>query len=457
MGRTQREVPIVRLRLKYPKEYDYERKYILYYECSILGNVIRKDTGYRVRVKDWNENGNAKNGEFRASYGIDYKSDNIKIINGLSKFNSLIKDYAEKHPGKLNKDRVHSILFEEASTRNDEGNDFVDYVKTDLQYRKNANKIKHSRYENGISSMNIFQEFLRSQHKGTYKDDSIYLGEISAGLIDEYIDYRIRIKGNSIATINHSLTPIIHACESAKDNGLITDKQFASIKGKRLVEDGISIDDEGFDGKYLTKVDLQKLVDYYNQDKEIRRKEYIEMFLFAFHAGGMRIVDVMTLKWKHIDFEKQELRKALVKTLKTQKRRHIVPLTEAAMKILRKWKEKRGDSVFVFDLLKDDFDITQSEQLYRVRNSVDRKVNQSLKVVGNAMELPFTLTFHKARHSFAINALNDDEHPLDMYQVSRLLGHASTETTEKVYAEYVHDTLKDKLESLNFNFIPKLE
>lgn len=458
MGRTKREMPVGRLRLKYPsKDYDLNKEYTLYYEYSINGAVIRKDTGIRVRVKDWNENGNARKGELRPGYGAEYKRINSLIIAGLSKYDSLIAEYVSKHPGELNKTIVHSILFDEPITRDDQGQDFVDYVKMDLQYRLNANKIKYSRYENGLSSMNIFQEFLRSQQRGTYKEDSIYLGEITGDLLDEFIDYRKRIKNNSNATINHSLTPIIIACSRARDNGFITDKQYASIKDKRLVEDGISIDDTGFDGKYLTKSDLKKLVAFYESDKEIRRREYVEMFLFAFHAGGMRIVDVMTLQWANVDFNKMEIKKALVKTVKNQKQRHVIPMTEPVARILRKWQKMGRTKKFVFDLLpSDDFDITDASALYRARNSVDRKVNQALKVVGFAIGLPFSLTFHAARHSFAINALNDEKHPLDMYQVSRLLGHSSTEVTEKVYAEFVSYTLQDKMKALNFNFIPNL-
>ena len=58
--------------------------------------------------------------------------------------------------------------------------------------------------------------------------------------------------------------------------------------------------------------------------------------------------------------------------------------------------------------------------------------------------------------AFAINALNNEEHPLDMYQVSRLLGHASTETTEKVYADYITSTLREKMTDLGFDFLPEL-
>ena len=108
-------------------------------------------------------------------------------------------------------------------------------------------------------------------------------------------------------------------------------------------------------------------------------------------------------------------------------------------------------------MIGDDVDISNQENLYQIRNSVTKKVNQALAVVGEKMKLSFPLTFHTARHSFAINALNDDENPLDMYQVSRLLGHSSTEVTEKVYADYTKENLVEKLGSLNFNFLPKFD
>ena len=38
------------------------------------------------------------------------------------------------------------------------------------------------------------------------------------------------------------------------------------------------------------------------------------MFFFAFHACGLRVVDVMTLQWGHVNFEKKELRKIMIKT-----------------------------------------------------------------------------------------------------------------------------------------------
>ena len=60
--------------------------------------------------------------------------------------------------------------------------------------------------------MNIFQTFLRATRQGTYRSDSIYVGDMTPELLDSYISWRREIKQNSDATINHSLTPILKAC-----------------------------------------------------------------------------------------------------------------------------------------------------------------------------------------------------------------------------------------------------
>lgn len=166
-----------------------------------------------------------------------------------------------------------------------------------------------------------------------------------------------------------------------------------------------------------------------------------DMFLFAFHACGLRVVDVMTLQWSNIDFNRKELRKIMIKTGK----RHIIPLTDPAIGILNIWKEKRGDSRYVFDLVKDNLDIDNDEALYKARNNATKCINQSLTVVGEALSLKFPLTMHVARHTFAVFALNKG---LSMSVVSRLLGHGSTDITEKVYARFLPETLSSEVARL---------
>lgn len=456
MGRHRREYPLGKLRLKYPKQnYDKQKPYTLYYEYTWLDDApIRKDTGLRVKVADWNEKGNSGKGELRPSFGPDYRRQNTNLTDALSKYNSVLQEYSLKHPHQMTSEIIRSILFDAPLTRQDEGKDFVEYVMENLNSRLIRNKIGKSRYENGVSGMKIFREYLVSQHKGTYKDDSIYLGEISEKLINGYIEYRRQVKKNADATINHSLTPIIQACEKAKDEGLIESKVFSAIKDSRVVE-APNLDEDRFDGKAkLTKDELQKLVNFYNIDTEERRKEYIEMFLFAFHAGGMRPIDVMTLTWSNVNFEKRELRKILIKTSKGRNPRHTIPLNGAAISILKKWKERNRRQKFVFDILDDSFDVNDENTLYYARNSGERKINQALSVVGEKIGLNIRLTFKVARHTFATLALSDG---MSISVVSRLLGHSSTDTTEAYYAEYLPKKLDEELNRLGYDFVPDLK
>ena len=128
--RTKRDFPTGKLRLIYPvSSFDANKKYALNFEYSFDGAIIRKDTGYRVRVKDWNKDGNEKKGALRSSYGVDYISDNSKLITTLFKYDSEITAYVLKYPGMLSKRIIQAILNGVPVTRDDDGLDFVEYVK----------------------------------------------------------------------------------------------------------------------------------------------------------------------------------------------------------------------------------------------------------------------------------------------------------------------------------------
>ncbi len=390
---------------------------------------------------------NKGRGGVKSSYGPEANRINGVLLNRVDRIDGLLAEYSQKFPNQITTQLINDFLADKPVIREDKGKDFVEFAIERLNSDYSRNRIGRSRYMNGKSGMNMFQEFLRSTKRGTYKPDSIYIGEISVELIDEYITWRRDIKKNGDATINHSLTPILKACAYATELRMIDVAINTRIQDMRIAPKvSLSIDEKEFDGKSLTQDEFLKLLEFYKNDKEPRRKEFIEMFLFAFHACGLRIVDVMTLQWGHLDLEKKELRKVMVKTNK----RHVIPLSDSAIEILRKWKEKRPDSKYVFNLVKDDLDIDDEEELYRARNSATKCINQSLNVVGEKLELKFSLTMHVARHTFAVLALNKG---LSMTVVSRLLGHASTDVTEKVYAKFLPETLSAEMGRLRPDLI----
>ena len=399
-----------------------------------------------VRLGDWNEKANKGRGGVRASYGPEANRVNSLLLARADKVDGLLAEYQQKHPNQITAQVIADFLADKPVIREDKGKDFVEFALERLESDYSRNRIGRSRYENGRSGMNIFQIFLRATNKGTYRPDSIYVGEISVELIDEYIKWRREVKQNSNATINHALTPILKACAYAAELKMIDHTINARIQDMRISPKlSLSDEDSEFDGKSLTKEQMLSLLEYYNTCPEPRRKEFLEMFFFAFHACGLRVVDVMTLQWKHIDFARKELRKIMIKTNK----RHVIPLTEPALNILRRWQEKRAGCRYVFDLVKDDLNLDDAEALYKARNNATKCINQSLAVVGEQIGLPFSLSMHVARHSFAVFALNKG---LSMSVVSRLLGHSSTDVTEKVYARFLPETLSNEVARLTDDF-----
>ena len=114
------------------------------------------------------------------------------------------------------------------------------------------------------------------------------------------------------------------------------------------------------------------------------------------------------------------------------------------------WQEKRAGCRYVFNLVKDDLNLDDAEALYKARNNATKCINQSLAVVGEQVGLPFSLSMHVARHSFAVFTLNKG---LSMSVVSRLLGHSSTDITEKVYARFLPETLSAEVAKLSGELI----
>lgn len=441
MAKTKRNFPTAKFFLKYPKNYSNDTLYPIYIQYTWNRNVLKKTTEIKCRVCDWNQKGFNGRGELKSTYKGDYQRDNHFLQKMLTDMDAQMSLYAQQHPNAMSTDVVRDILQGKPLTRKDRGIDFIEYALEIVKSEYSLKKIGISVRKNYISNLSMFSEFLVTKKKSNCGDRSIYIGDITKSLIDKYIDWRREVKNNSDITINKTLTIISKTIRCAADDGLIDRSVANQIIDTRIAIKPNLEEDDDFCEKYLTDEQIALLMEYYKSCNEKRRKEYLEMFFFAYYACGLRVVDVMTLRWNDIDFKKNELKKVLIKTSK----RHVIPLIQPAIDILNKWKDRY--KVYVFGLLDDDFKLSDDEKLYNKRNTITQSINQSLKVVGETLNFDFPLTMHVARHSFAVYALNNQ---IDMSVVSRLLGHSSSVVTERVYAKFLPQTLSDEVSKLHF-------
>ena len=324
----------------------------------------------------------------------------------------------------------------------------VDFVQFVLDYNEEEyriGKVTYSIWVNVQSYMKKFKEFLqRTKHIHTSPDNLLYCRDITVDLIRDYILWRKDI-GNSNATINHSLTPIFKALKKCYREGWVERETYDEITELYLPANGNELgEDKRIE--YLTIDQLKALKEAAANARYDRTRDFVDMFMFSFFCGGLRVSDIISLRWEEVDIENMMVRHYQVKNHSRKAQLLTIPMAKGAVKILDRWKGRNEN--FVFGLLDDEFDLTDEEKFQNIKQSRTRTIHQSLAALGEKIGLPFKLHIHCARHSFGTNGLNNGG---DIKTISALMGHSSVLVTEKVYATILPETLqKNVQEFLDF-------
>ena len=113
------------------------------------------------------------------------------------------------------------------------------------------------------------------------------------------------------------LTPLFKAVSYAKDNELLSIKVASTITSSYFDLKQRKYRSEVEDGNihYLTPEQLNAFINLYDKVLQDRTREIMDMFLFSFHACGLRVSDIITLEWSHIDWKACEIGKNLFLSL----------------------------------------------------------------------------------------------------------------------------------------------
>ena len=316
---------------------------------------------------------------------------------------------------------------------------FIPFVLEHNEGLYKTDKIGVSVWMNVKSYMNKFDKFLRTiKRLNTNENNILYCRDIDVDLIRDYIVWRKEVEGNANATINKALSPIIKTVKVCCRKGWISREECEEISDLYLNDEGKSVDDS-IEKEFLTIEQLRKFKEVVRVAKYERTREIADMFLFACFAG-LRLSDLMTLKWSDIDMEKNMISHMQYKGHNRKAKMLYIPLNDISRDILDRWNGRYEE--FVFGLLPSGYDLSDDAAFLKVKNTREATINQSLRSVGDKMELPFNLHIHLGRHTYAMMALNGG---VDIKTTSSLLGHASTMVTEKVYATLLPNTIAERV------------
>ena len=167
---------------------------------------------------------------------------------------------------------------------------------------------------------------------------------------------------------------------------------------------------------FLTIDEVKRLIATPCDNPEVK-----QAYLFACSCG-LRLGDVLNLKWKDISEDKGTWRASIL-MLKSQRPLYI-PLGEQA----RKWMPEQGEA-------------SPEDKVFNLSPHV---INENLQSWAKAAGITNKkVTFHTSRHTFATMLLTLGA---DIYTVSKLLGHTSVKTTQ-IYGKII-DQKKDDAVSL---------
>lgn len=402
---------------------------MIYIQYCVRRRTIRFDTGLTCPVRYWSRSKNVCRSH------PNHKEINARLRLIKAEYDAKLLANPPKEEWSI--DVIRRIINPKSDKVVDarrEDTDFSYMVLRIMENQYKTGRVGISVLENAKCNMNVFRKFLKHH----LKRETIAPGEVTAELIDEYIVYRKEIRENDNFTINKALTPIFKAVEYAQASELISSKTALLITSKYLAapKKDLACASPKDVVRYLTKEQMKDLLELYPTLYYNRTRDYIDMFLFSFHTFGLRFSDVMTLTWDNVDFRKKEINKVLVKG----KVAHTIPLTDAAESILMRWKGREGCDKFCFGLLPTDFNLGDDAAVRKARINRNTSVRNSLHEVGRKLGLEHNLSFHWARHTFAVLSVSDGK--LSLHAISKLMGHSSVLVTERVYAEYLPSKLK---------------
>ena len=163
-------------------------------------------------------------------------------------------------------------------------------------------------------------------------------------------------------------------------------------------------------------------------------------YVFSCYAGGIRISDVLQLKWE--DFDGTNI------TIEMHKTKEVVSikLPNKALEIISKYKSNRPNDSdkFVFPFLDSNREYDE-EQLYKAISSRTAYANKDLGKIVKKVGLGKDISFHSSRHTWATRALRKG---MRIEYVSKLLGHSSIKTTQ-IYAKIVNSELDKAMDVFN--------
>ena len=295
--------------------------------------------------------------------------------------------------------------------KKDRNINFLDYFQA---YNDNYTK---KDYRMMVLTLNRFKDFLRETEEYSKYTLFIKPEQITKELVSNFVDYiQGRSKGEGAMNIFQKFKKVI---KYAVEHDVILKNPCTGIICK--------VDKQVLRKDVLSMDEIQTLIKthYQYESNEIRRA-----FILCLYCG-LRFCDVKDLTFESVDYSNR-----LLKFEQNKTKGHsaasgvVIPLNEGLLNLIGEKPSGGNKESKIFNL--------------PTYQSCNKSLNRWVKHAG----IDKHITWHCARHSFAVNILNNGA---NIKTVASLLGHSGLKHTEK-YTRAI-DSLKQEA----INSLPKLD
>jgi integrase len=363
--------------------------------------------GHHLQESEWDE----KNQRVKKSYPNSARLNNM-IAKKLAETNEKLIELETNNTDTSS--RTISNAFKAAK----EGTFFKQAA---LYLKKLENDGKFNQGSADAPRIERFREFL--------KDEDINFSEITVPLLK---NFQSHLKGTRTITertiVNH-LVVIRTIYNQGVQLNLVDRKHYPFGKGKIKIKfpESQKIGLNADDIKAIESAEVKQLAHHARN-----------LWLFSFYLAGMRISDVLRLKWS--DFQNDRLYYAMGKNQKTGS----LKVPEKALAILEQYRRPDPKHDLVFPDLESVPDLTKPLVVQRRIKTRIKQNNAQLQEVIKEAKINKKVTMHISRHSFG--NISGSKIPIQMLQ--KFYRHSSITTTIGYQANFIHENEDAALDAI---------
>jgi integrase len=298
---------------------------------------------------------------------------------------------------------------------------YFEYVYGRLDKLKTS--LKYGVWQNYDSYTKKLEKFVGSKE--------LLFEDITVSFLNDYKAWMINTRNNNPTTVAYTFRIMRKFTKEAISDGAAPASAFPYDKIVLTAPDPVK--------HFLTKAQVEELMKLPMRETT-NAKIYRDMFVFCCFAGGLRFSDVLELTWENY----VEAENRIVKTIRKSGRSHNFKIGSIATEILQIYKTPDAKQTdYIFPILAAEAEYAgHGHSHFLIKSNLSRCANLQLHKLGKELKLPFTLTFHASRHTFATNALKNG---MRIEYVSKLMDHASIGITQ-MYAKIVNEDLDEAVE-----------